>query len=141
VFETMGSRSKRRACVQPHQLVSALCAGVQAHRLALGLCQCWSMWVGCVGVMLLLTRRCCEEVEGKRSEEIRRRAMYGSPPHAPGGSPTPWFSSRIFLHQPQPPFPTSTLRRCEKTAYIPCWRGEAGWWLLARNASAWGPKI
>ena len=34
-----------------------------------------------------------------------------------------------------------TLQWCEETAYIPCWRGEAGWRLLARNMSAWGRKI
>jgi len=77
----------------------------------------------------------------KGSEGIETRAAYGSPLHAPGGSPTPCVSSHISLHYPKPPFPTRTLQRCEKTAYIPCWRGEAGWWLLARNASAWGPKI
>ena len=96
----------------------------------------WLVWVGCVDVMLVLTRCCHQEV----SEEIKRRVVYGSPLHAPGGSPTPCVSSHIFLCHPKPPFPTRTLQPCEKTAYIPCWRGEAGW-LLARNVSAWGPKI
>jgi hypothetical protein len=65
--------------------------------------------------MLVLMQCCRQEVAMKgNGEGIERRAAYGSPLHAPGGSPTPCVSSRIFLRHPKPPPPTRAFVDAKK---------------------------
>ena len=124
MFEMTGSHSKRRGHIR--RLVFEMTCIGQCGWGALALCG---------------PNGCHQEVAMKGSEGIKRQAAYSLPLHAPGGSLTPCVSSCIFLHHPKPLFPTRTLQQCEKPAYIPCWRGEAMWWLLARNTSTWGPEM
>ena len=64
----------------------------------------------------------------KESEEIERRAAYGSPLHAPGGSPTPWASSRIFLHHPKPPIEPFSGAKKQPTSLVGGERPGGGCW-------------
>ena len=100
--ETMGSRWKRRARVRNDGLTLETTGSCPKWWARVRNDRCSSAWVGCVDVMLVLTRSCCQEVAVKGSEGIEGRATYGSPLHTPGGSPTPCISSCIFLHHPKP---------------------------------------
>jgi len=118
-FEATGSCSKRRVHVRSDRLTleaTGSCSNqwphIQSKRRDHGR---WSVWVGCVDAMLVLMQCCCQEVAMKgNSEGIERRATYGSPLHAPGGSPTPCVSSHIFLCHPKPPLPTRTFIDAKK---------------------------